>query len=866
MLLVSALLIVFKDDIKDYALEEINRHLNKRVHIGYIDVGLWKTFPNMSLEFDDVLIHSRFGEEQTKDTALFAKTIRLRFSPLDFVKGNYTVNEIDIEQAVFNMRIKKDGRVNYDFIKPSESTDSTNFEFSLEGINIINTRYSYINEATDQSYSTKINEMSLAGYFTEEKYTLNAKTDFWVNAIRNKSITLISNKDAKCDIAISVDQTNNVFEIINADLKINELPFTINGKVTHDSLNFYIGSKSLDLAEVANNFTVQELGMVEELNGAGQVAIDVYIRGEVESTKSPAIDADFKISNGSLNDKGFAISAINAKGHYSNGIAKRKERLTISSISFNSLGSDFNGKVDLTDFDKPRLVGNAKGWLNLKMIHRLFGPFDMSELSGAINLNGKFDLRLNDPKHDPKNISIYNLRSNFEMDKITAKFIGDQRLFEINSGELVIRNQQAVFKNVKVKVVNSDILIDGTFNRIADYFMQKQDLIVDASIESNYLAVDDLSAQSNTAPRQQWLLPNDIRGKVILGLNKVVYGGHTYSEINSRMNFDKRALHFPVIKGKNAGSNIDGRLTVTEKKPMVLTLKTNIHSPNIQFDRLFKEWNNFDQDVIKAENIRGIANIDLDFEGAFNLFTGEVYKDEFIADINVKIKNGALVNVGTFKEITSSLKETGARLLISKNKIDDFEKALLDLKFDNFENRLKIENGVLYIPKMEIKSNALDLKVSGEHSFDNIVDYSFDFRFRELKGKSKESEFGDIVDDGTGFRIYLKMFGELDNPSFAWDKDAKKEDRKEQREEAKEEFKSVLKTGLGINKKDSTVQVYEEKEKPKEKLIMEFDKDTLENDFNPDNKEKKKTRLQEKLDKWKKENEDENKKEEIEFD
>ena len=865
MLIISALLIVFKDDIKDYALEEINKHLNKRVHIGYIDLAFWNTFPNVSLEFDDVLVYSKFEAQKTLDTALFAKKIRLKFEPLDFIKGNYNVHQIDLEDAVINMTVLEDGRINYDFLKPSDEDEPTKFEFSLEAINILNTRYSYKNKSTQQSYKLKINNMLFDGYFNEKQFTLNANADFWIDYIKNKSIALISNKNATCKIAVSVDQIKSEFEIKSADLKINQLPFLVKGKVTKDYLDFYIGAKNLALEKVANNFSTNELNVVKQYQGTGNVDVDVTIKGELATTKAPAIDAIININNGSIKDKDFSISNLQAKSVYTNGIATGKEKLSITSLSFNSLGSEFSGNFTVTNFDQPRIVGNANGWLNLGLVHQIFGPFNCSKLSGNIHINGRFDAQFNDPAFEPKNITIFDLRSNFELDNISAQLIGDNRLFYINKGELVIRNQKAVFKHVKLKINSSDLEIDGTFDHIADFFKQNKNLYIDAAVESNFLDMDDLSSDNKTI-EQDWLLPSTINGKLNVSLNEVVYANHTYSEVNSRIVFGKKTIYFPYIKGKNAGSDIQGNMTISEEKPMTLKIKTTLSSPNIQFDQLFKEWNNFDQQVITADNIRGKANINLHFEGAFNLFTDEVYKNDFIAGISIKINDGALVNVGTFKEITESLKKSSTRLLLSKNNLEQLEQELLHLKFEDFENELSIKKGVLYIPKMELKSNALDLKLKGEHSFDNIIDYSFDFRFRELKGTKTQSEFGEIVDDDTGIRIYLKMFGDLYNPTFKWDKEAKKEARQEKIEQTKEEVKSVLKTGFGINKSDTTIKTYQKTEHPSEKLIMDFSNDSIRKDFEEKEKEKRKGMLQQKLDQWKEENKKETEKVEFEFD
>jgi hypothetical protein len=135
-----------------------------------------------------------------------------------------------------------------------------------------------------------------------------------------------------------------------------------------------------------------------------------------------------------------------------------------------------------------------------------------------------------------------------------------------------------------------------------------------------------------------------------------------------------------------------------------------------------------------------------------------------------------------------------------------------------------------------------------------------------LKGNSGNSEFGEIIDDGTGMNIYLKMYGNLANPVFEWDKEARKADKQAQREEAKEDFKSVLKTGFGVNKKDSTVQEYEKEEHPTEKVYMDFSNDSIQEEFNPENKQKKKSKLQQKIDKWKEENKKEDSKVEFDFD
>tara|TARA_B100000508_G_scaffold140085_2_gene140041 strand:- start:55220 stop:57880 length:2661 start_codon:yes stop_codon:yes gene_type:complete len=864
MLLISALILVFKDDIKSYALEEANKYLNKRVHIGYIDVGIWETFPDMSLQFDDVLVHSKFDTLQTIDTAFYSKKMTLLFSPMDFLESNYNIDQIDIENGVLNLKVMEDGRVNYDFLKESDSSSSSTFSFELEKINVRDTRFTYVNEATQQDYRAYFNSVSFGGSFDQDRFTMHSSTDFEIESIRNKALTLITDKHASCDIAIAMDQVNHVFQIEEADLKINKLPFHIEGKVTSDSLDFSIASKDLDLVEVTKNFSLSQLDMVNSLNGSGTVGFDLKIAGPLETTKQPAIDAEFSISNGSLMDNGFTLSDIAVIGEYSNGIKTGKELLFMPKVQFTTMNRKFNGNVKVIDFERPRFIGSADGIINLKALHRLFGPFDLKQLSGNVLLDGKFDVRMNTPQMVLSELEIYKLESSLKMENIIAQYIGDERIFKVPGGELTIRNQKAGFTDVQVEVGGSDIVVDGTFNNVASYFRNEGQLYVDASISSDQLKLEDLSTQGEKESYRNWLLPSSITGKLNLSLNNVKYSEHSYSDIKTQMRFGEHLLRFPYLKGKSAGATVRGDLVIEENTPMIVEVKTNLSSSNVEFAPLFKEWNNFDQTVIAAENIKGKAAIDLSFQGPFDLYKNDYDKKDFKADVRIKISDGELNNVSSMKLITESLRESAAKLLLSKNTINQFEKKLLNLEFETFENRLTINNGIITIPKMTIRSNAMDVAIDGTHTFANEVDYSFSFRFREIKG-AKTSEFGDIVDDGTGVKIYLKMTGTVDEPIFSWDKEAMKKEKEEQREEAKEDFKSALKTGFGINKNDTTINDLKEEEHREEKLIMEFDKDSIEQEFLDSEKKKKKSALQKRIEKWKKENKEGEKKETFEI-
>ena len=238
-----------------------------------------------------------------------------------------------------------------------------------------------------------------------------------------------------------------------------------------------------------------------------------------------------------------------------------------------------------------------------------------------------------------------------------------------------------------------------------------------------------------------------------------------------------------------------------------------------------------------------------------------IEKNEIISKIYIKIQDGALKNVSTFKSITESLKTSSAKLVLGKRNIDALENKLLDLKFDVLENTIMIRNGRLEIPEMTINSNVLDISTSGWHTFENQIEYHFMFRLRDLKMYEQDSEFGIVEDDGTGFKIFMMMSGTTDNPIIKWDDLAKKEQSKENREAAKKEAMSIFKSEFGIKKGDTTVQRYQQTKKPTEEIKIDFNNTQESPEVEQKKESEMKRKLREKMNKLK----NSAKEEEVEF-
>ncbi len=859
VLLISASLYLFKDRIIGVVINEVNTHLKVPVSVAEVDLAFWGSFPNLSVDFKQVYIQDAFKNSTKKDTLLYTERIRLKFNPIDLWNKNYHVKAIQISPGTLQLKINKQGKVNYDIFKPSDSKSNTSFDLKLEKIELENVRFGYQNSLTNQIYKTKFIASTLAGDFSASKFSVVAEGNAMVIRAKSGGVTLLSNKSLKYDLKLDVDSEKGTVSLPKAIINVAGLPFEINGKVDADSLNFRIKSKDIQLSDVVNKFSLAATDDIKKFQGDGLVNFDLAINGAVESTAPTTINCDFGVENGSLIEpfQGLKIREINLEGQYSNEGGVEEEFLELRKLHFKTAGGPFNGAIRMTEFENPVIIGNASGNIDLNVAHAIFKFPVIEKVKGAVSVDTDFSIQ---SLTETGTVDVKKCDGNVEMRNVWLKLLDDKRTFENIKGSIFLRGNEAGIHNASLKIGSSDLKVNGIFSNLFDYLKGLSALQTNIDIESNNLKIEDLGTTTKEEKIEEsriFVLPNDINGSIKLTVGTLRYEHHVFSNILGKMQIQERRLHFPQLSLVNAEALVSGALVIEEKSPEIFTITAKVASKNLKFKPLFKEWENFEQNVLTDQNISGRAEAELYFFAPFDLRSG-IVMNSIDAKLDLRVFDGQLKNVSSFKDITQSLKTTSGKLVLGKKNIDLLEQKLNSISFNTMENSILIKNGVVQIPKMHIGSTALDMDVAGSHSFDNNIDYRFIFRFRDLMASERDSEFGQVIDDGTGIKMYMRMHGTLENPIIEWDDVSRKEQAQENREQAKEDAKSILKTEFGLFKKDTSVKVYVPKDVPKEDLKIQFGPATKQ-EFIEEKKQKKDSKLKKTLDNWKKQQEEESK-------
>ncbi len=819
---ISVMLYAFQDKICNLVLSELGKEFKEPVYFSKVDLTFWSTFPNLTVNVHDVKVHDAFETIPSKKVLLQSERIRLVFNPIDLWRENYHIKVIEIGKGTLNVRTAKNGEVNYLIFNASSSQKETDYNIKISSVSTTDFNVNYINHKSDQFYRSTLDNMLFSGEFDQDQFELYAKGDMHLNRIQSGKVALLKNKPVSMDLSMKVNTNQGTFSLPETKLKISEIPFIAQGEYGTDSMRFELKAADLTLTQLVNNMSLDAAEKeINQYKGAGNVTFDLVVDGSTIDQTAPRIACDFSITNGHLVEplKKSHIRKLRMKGSFRSNGNPERDHLVLNHLAFETAAGPFHGELDVLNFTEPLIQGKAKGTLDLSIANRMLKNEFIQRIDGIAKVNSDFSLRISDE------VAIKKMNGDISLYNVWFQAVDDHRTFEDINGKFSLKGCDLTIDGATLAINRTDLRLNGRFGNVFNYLSDKGQLSVDCAINSHQIMVADLGrttkAEKKESKGKEFVLPNNINGQITLNAKRITYESHTFEEVSGPILIQERLLSFPNLSVRNAGADITGSMKIQEFTPERLEISTTVQTNNVYFGPFFKEWNDFEQEVIRAHQISGRAQIALDFYAPFNLIGG-IDLNQMEVTAHMKVFNGHLKNVESLSDVAASLKTNAGKLLIGKKNLDQFQEKMKDIAFSTLENTLHISRGVISIPNMSILSSAMDMELSGTHGFDNKIDYRMKFDFRDLLGADRDSEFGTVIDDETGMKIFLHMYGDLDNPTIEWDKSSRKQELKEQLAQEKETVKSILKSEFGVFKKDTSVIAYKPKVETKEVIKINF--------------------------------------------
>ena len=723
LLVVSVLVgFMFSKQIGNRVLAEVEKELTTEMSVEDFSIELFSGFPNASLNFKDVVIKDVNGEN-----LLETQKIAFRFGLFSLFDDNIDVKTILIDDGALLIQYDRKGRPNYNIFKESKNPEKSSSKgLSIKEANLSDIEVIYENKQSKQEARGSIEAATFSGVISSSKFNVESTAEIKMAFVELGAERYFAGTDISYDADVIVDLEKGTYTFKRCDVLLAESEFDLKGQIkTSDKgtdFDLKINSDDGSLSSIFQLLSEEQQAKLDGIKTKGKFFFDGKIKGRLTAKNKPDIKVKFGLKRGKLYDGRLTdpITDFSFTGELLS--VRSKSRLNLKNIKGFVNDHGFNGDLLVKNLDKPYIDCGFKGAIPISLIYGFLGDGDKS-ITGTgelkikdFNLEGYYSDMINPRK-------IHRVKANGEIIVDDAGFLVKKQEVIMDKGRLVFDENKLKLENIKIDGIGHEVLLTG-------YVKDFIPVIFADSVNSKKAQLDfllNISAKElDLQGVMAVLVPESEENKKETSEAKqedidLSFASYLHGDFKA----DIDAFSYGDIKGKNFEGKVSFRgveVNITGDaeamggdfgiegegylvdKP---TLKTFLVLENVDVKEFFRQTKNFGQEFLTYKSLKGRLDSRMIIDASWN--EKGIFQDKKLTVLSeMKIRNGEMINFDMMDNFATFVKV----------------RDLKHIKFTELENWMEIKKRKIYIPTMFIQSNAANLLVSGQHSFDQKISYN----------------------------------------------------------------------------------------------------------------------------------------------
>lgn len=772
--------IVFNDAIVRSFTNYFNSTQNFKVNSSSVKFSLLSRFPKASVQFTDVTLF--IEESNVKDTLIQCNKLFFELDIWKLLDGNIEVKSLVANNGVVNVDLDKIRNA-----AEIKTNSTTNQNISLNKIVLEQVVINWIDTKSGNSINALAKKLTLNVFLTNRTISVNASGNLIVRNISTPSWEY--NKRVDGNIETNLLITNNDITIEQTLLEIQDQSILISGKVD------LFGDNAYALQIAAHKLSLNTLSQFFSLNSSlknvksGNVTLKANLSGNITHISSPKLSASFIAKGIELSIEQLPKKLIinDVKGALSKKQNANWDQISISldHIDLNTGSSSATGKLSISDIKRPKITVDTDFHVELD---RLIESKSMTgeaygNIKASFSLNRTDSIRINDIR-----VRLLDSRINFkgiafaQLDAISnasgnVEWKNNQFLLAISHG----RFNDTPF-SASIMITDALSLFDGQLRNPVDFSLSTSKLVFNDLFNPDTLSISESESSSSLVI---WNYIPALKGS--LDIQEVTFATWSATNISGSYRLDPTDLFVSNASLNAFSGSIKGNVSLFNVAQDNRLLASNVSVKNIDVNLFFKAFNSFDQTAITDKNINGDLSGDIELK--VNWASNRIDYSSIESMAKIRLVNGKLANLTQFKELSKFLKY----------------KEIETVSFSKLENEVLIYNNQVLLPSMLIKSNALDLTLSGNHRFDGNYSYKVKFELGDLLSKKwKNSNEYEYEEDNNGnLNMFIKIDGTPAGASVSYDTKSARENFRQNLSKEGQTLKTIFREEFGSKKSNS---------------------------------------------------------------
>ncbi|KAA5544252.1 hypothetical protein F0145_14705 [Adhaeribacter rhizoryzae] len=773
--LAASLVYFYQDKVIALFVAEANKHIKTKVQVRQIALSLFDKFPQVSVTLDGVQVMESVAGSQMPLAS--ADKIFCTFSMLDILLKKYQVRELFMENGEVHVKVLPSGEINYRiFGKDTTAAPNEKFAFNLQKISLRNVLVTYNDQPLQQYDKIMAHQVQAALTVNGPEITIQGEGQAYVHTVRLRENEYFKNKEAYIKSSLRLNLDTKSIWLAPSLVQVNKASYEVAGQINYARNIYY------DLIFKGRNTSVQSVVALlpekyyrqyGQYESSGAVYFNGLVKGHLSPTESPLVNISFGCRNAAFYQPDYKqkITHLSLNGSFTNGARHKSATSVLALKNFKArlAGEPIVGNLVYRNFDNPYLELDLKGKLAIADVLGIFPVAEIKSGSGQAQVAVAFAGPLKLFRTGGGEAAV-KANGDITLHNAMLQLSGYQLPFRGLYGNFLIRKNDVAVTNFRGWLGNSDFKLNGFFkNALSWLFLKNQGLRIEADLESKFINGDQLlrGGVAQTANKRQHNSAKGINNyrlrvsprfsfDINASVRHLQFRRFRAKNIKGNVQLQRQVVSSPQISMNVAGGKFTLHGRMDAHVPDNIKITTTANLANMQVDSLFYEFENFGQQFILQQHLRGVLTANINSDLYFNSRL-QAKTDLMEAEIKAMVRNGQLLNFEPLQKLSRFLKR----------------KELENIRFAELSNNFWIQKRTVFIPEMEIRTDvtrASVIGVQGTHTFDQEMDYKFRIPLILRKVRLPEESGTPVAVTAGTPNLFLTLKGNEQDYKVAMDK------------------------------------------------------------------------------------------------
>ena len=724
---------IFKDEIKEMVIDEVNTSLNAKLSMGDFDLTFLSTFPNMTIQLNDTRLEG-IGKFKGVELANI-KQLTAHVGLWSVISGDQVeIDEIHMEEPRFDVRILSDGTANYDIVKPDsvkspqQKKEPSNFKLSLNEYTITKAKIKYDDQSSDMFIEINNLNHTGTGDLTADVIDFATTTTMDQMTFDMDGVSYLTevNTNIIANILMEFTDKSSKFTLKENEFKLNALTFKVDGFYEmlegYDNIDLKLNASKATFKDFLSLIPAFYQSGYEKMISKGNLEMGGEVKGRMDEKNIPGWDFNLNVDNASISypdlpgkiNNIILIAGSKFKGGSNTDLMTVDVEKFHADFAGNTIDANLKMRNPETD---PLLISKIKANVNLATLKKVIplaeGESYTGKLKADVDINGRMSALDRGDYEAFKASGIIEIKDMM----YATKELNDQ----VAIAKLILRfsPKNLLLENLEATTGKSDFEMNGSIDNYMGYLFREELLKGNFNFISRNLDLDQLMnlvpssetvAVVNTEPTptsaEPTLIPDNIDFMLNTDITNLHYNGMNIKNVKGAVKMKDEIASIENLTMNTMGGTVGLKGSYDTKdhtKPKI----------NFAYDLKGIDIHELATNFVTVAKLAPIANY------AKGKISSNLEMKSFLT-ANLEPIYSSLTGLGDFT--TNSLSISGFKPM--EKMADELNiKKLSNQTVKDVNAKFSFADGKVTVRPFDVSMGKIKTTISGTTSFEQAIDY-----------------------------------------------------------------------------------------------------------------------------------------------